>query len=179
VTRPSEENPQGNGTETIGKNMMVIAWIFAIVLLTLFFGIWEDKQLNPNQSPNSLRAEDAIEVTLKRNRYGHYLVSGSVNQQEALFILDTGATVVAVPGELQQKLGLISGNVHYSNTANGTAKAYATTIKQLTIGDIKLQNVRASIIPNMQGQEILLGMSVLKQLEFTQKGDQLTLRQLN
>jgi aspartyl protease family protein len=40
-----------------------------------------------------------------------------------------------------------------------------------------LQQVRASINPNMQGNEVLLGMSFLKHLEFTQRGDSLTLRQ--
>jgi len=47
----------------------------------------------------------------------------------------------------------------------------------LQIGDIVLDNVKASIIPTMQGEEILLGMSALKQVEFRQKGDFLTLIQ--
>jgi len=179
-----EENNQPNrsnsdSSQTIGKKMMIIAWVFALALLTWMFSSMENKQINPNNSPSSYYSQDAIEVSLKRNRYGHYLVSGEVNQQEALFILDTGATVVAVPGELQTELGLTRGRQHYSNTANGTTKAYSTTIKQLDIGDITLYNVNASIIPNMQGREILLGMSALKQLEFSQKGNQLTLRQLN
>jgi aspartyl protease family protein len=177
MSTPQEPN-QNDSSQVIGKNMMIIAWIFAIALLTYFFGMFEDKQLNPNDSPSSYRSQNAIEVTLDRNKYGHYMVSGSVNQREVLFMLDTGATVVAVPGELQQELGLISGNMHYSHTANGKAKAYDTIIRSLEIGDIMLRDVRASIIPNMQGREILLGMSVLKQLEFTQKGKQLTLRQI-
>lgn len=173
-----EQNRLPDNNQTVGKYMMAIAWIIAIVLLTWIFGVWEEKRVNPNSSPSSYQTQNAIEVTLQRNRYGHYLVSGSVNHREVLFILDTGATLVAVPGELQAELGLIAGRVHYSHTANGTTKAYATTIEHLAIGDIILHNVRASIIPNMQGKEILLGMSVLKQLEFSQKGDQLTLRQL-
>lgn len=163
----------------IGKNMMLIAWILALTLLTWSFGVWEEKKVNPNNSPTSYHSEAMSEVVLLRNRQGHYLVTGSVNDNKATFLLDTGATLVAVPGELQIELGLITGDVHYSHTANGTAKAYSTVIKQLTIGDINLQDVKASVIPSMQGKEILLGMSALKQLEFTQKGQQLTLRQLN
>ena len=173
-----EEESNTDRSHSMGKKMMVIAWIFAIILLTFLFGLWEEKQLYPNSSPNSSRSDSSIEVKLKRNRYGHYLVSGSVNREEALFLLDTGATLVAVPGELQQKYNLVRGRSHYSNTANGTTKAYATIIETLTIGDIHLTNVKASIIPNMKGDEILLGMSALKQLEFTQKGNQLTLRQM-
>lgn len=178
MTASPQNSPEDN-QQKLGKSMMIIAWIIAIVLLTWIFGAWEEKQFNPNASPDSLRLENETSVTLQRNRYGHYLVSGQVNQKNALFLLDTGATLVAVPGELQQRLGLIAGTAHMTNTANGTTKAYATTIDTLEIGDIVLTNVKASIVPNMRGEEILLGMSVLKQLEFSQKGSQLTLRQVH
>jgi len=45
------------------------------------------------------------------------------------------------------------------------------------MGSIKLVNVRASINPYVTGDDVLLGMSFLKYLEFTQKGTQLTIRQ--
>ena len=179
----SEKNPgpktNSSDTQVIGKKMMMIAWLIAIGLATWLFGNWEEKQYNPNQSPQSYRNQNSVEVVLERNRAGHYLANGSVNGQQALFLLDTGATLVAIPGQLQKTYGLLSGQMHYTQTANGTAKAYATVIDSLTLGGITLTNVRASIVPNMQGNEILLGMSALKQLEFTQKGRQLTLRQRN
>jgi len=63
------------------------------------------------------------------------------------------------------------------STANGNAEVRATKIDKLMLGTIQLQNVQASITPGMTGDEILLGMSVLKQLDFTQSGKTLTLRQ--
>jgi aspartyl protease family protein len=175
---PEDQNkPVDPATQKMGKNMMMIAWVIALVLLTYVFGAWEDKQTNPNQSPTSHVAKGVTEVSLLRNRYGHYVTNGSINQQPVTFLVDTGATTVAVPGGLQQSLGLISGSAHYTQTANGTTKAYSTTIYSLRIGDIQLFNVRASIVPNMEGEEILLGMSVLKQIEFSQKGNELLLRQ--
>ncbi len=161
----------------VGKNMMIMVWVIAMGLLTWFFGNWQDSQINPNQAPVSSIAGGVTQVTLMRNRQGHYVTSGSINHKAVTFLVDTGATTVAIPGGLQQTLGLNAGSMHRSITANGTAKAYATVIEQLAIGDIELFNVRASILPNMPGKRILLGMSVLKQIEFTQKGDQLTLRQ--
>ena len=62
-------------------------------------------------------------------------------------------------------------------TANGPVTVYDTIINQLTIGDIVLYNVPASINTGMQGTGILLGMSALSQVEFVQSGDYLTLRQ--
>jgi aspartyl protease family protein len=53
-----------------------------------------------------------------------------------------------------------------------------TNIQRLSIGDIQLDNVRANLNPGFKANEILLGMSALKQLEFTQKGEWLVLRNL-
>ena len=175
---PENNHPQDDpSTEKMGKNMMIIAWVIALFSLTWIFGVWEEKQFNPNTSPQSQNAEGATQVTLIRNRYGHYVASGSINQRTVTFLVDTGATDVAVPGELQQELGLLRGRSHYVHTANGTTEAYSTVLDSLQIGEITLRDVPASIVPNMQGSEILLGMSVLKQVEFTQKGNELTLRQ--
>ncbi|MBV1908969.1 MAG: retroviral-like aspartic protease family protein, partial [Kangiellaceae bacterium] len=50
-------------------------------------------------------------------------------------------------------------------------------VDSIQIGDIRLNQVNAVIVPNMEGEEILLGMAALKQLEFRQKGRRLTLIQ--
>ena len=93
-----------------------------------------------------------------------------------LFLLDTGATDVAVPGALAQELGLEAGAPVSVNTANGRSTGYRTRLSELTLGDIRLQDVRALIVPGMDGDEVLLGMSALKQLEFTQRDGTLVLR---
>jgi aspartyl protease family protein len=92
-------------------------------------------------------------------------------------MLDTGATNVAVPEALAQKIGLRRGPSQQILTANGIATAYATEIQSLHIGSIELNNVKASVTPSMQGESILLGMSALKRIDFSQSGDLLTLTQ--
>jgi aspartyl protease family protein len=84
---------------------------------------------------------------------------------------------VAIPAHLAKTLDLEKGHRHQVMTANGVTYAFNTQVNRLTIGDIILQDIRASINPSMTGNEILLGMSALKEIEFTQKGDQLILRQ--
>lgn len=164
-------------TEGMGKAMTMIAWIIAIALLTYFFAGVEERQVNPNQSPSSERQDNVIKVELKRNRYGHYITNGEVDDKAVVFLLDTGATNVAIPGALENYLNLQRGPQHLVNTANGTAVAYETKIDSIRIGEITLFNVKASINPSMEGEEILLGMSALKQIEFRQKGNHLTLIQ--
>ena len=162
----------------MGQGMMVVAFLLALGLLTMFFADIQESQYNPNHAPTSAAAGNAVEVSLLRNRQGHYVVSGAINQQPAEFLLDTGATDVVIPADLAGQLGLSRGYAAKAITANGTVTVYETSIDHLSIGGIELRNVRASINPGMRGQSILLGMSALKHIEFVQRGDQLTLRQL-
>lgn len=160
----------------IGKSF---AFIFWGLLLVFFYFFFEDKlieQVNPNQTPESYSMGNQQLTVLKRNRYGHYVTSGQINNQNVIFMLDTGATTVAVPNAVAQRLNLPQGKAIRVNTANGVATAYQTQIQKLTLGEIELYDVRASIVPGMQGEQILLGMSVLKQVEFSQIGDELTLK---
>ncbi len=92
-------------------------------------------------------------------------------------MVDTGATTVAVPGSLQTRLGLQRGVPLEVKTANGTVRAFFTRLDTVRLGTIELRDVRATINPSLEGHEVLLGMSFLKQLEFTQRGDSLILSQ--
>jgi len=171
-----EPSPPAN-VEGMGKSMMIIAWIIAIGLAAWFFAGVEERQYNPNAFPSSSRSQQVVKVELLRNKYGHYVTNGKIDGKEVVFLLDTGATDIAIPGALEKYLHLTRGRSFQVNTANGYATAYATEIDYIQIGDIVLQNVRASINPSMQGEDILLGMSALKKVEFRQKGDKLTLIQ--
>lgn len=161
----------------IGRGMLAAFWVLLLVVLVFAFGSWEKDQYNPNRSIEGTSSTSARILELERNAYGHYLVTGEINQHRAVFILDTGATDVAVPEGVARTLGLKRGTAHQVRTANGIATAFRTNIPILKIGTITLSNVRASITPGMQGQEILLGMSALKQLDFSQSGNILTLTQ--
>ena len=164
--------------QKLGKGMITFAWIFALGVLTLFFNMLVDKQHNPNADLNTELAEDGRRtVTLKRNRSGHYVASGKINGQKVHFLLDTGATTVSVPESISGKLGLERGGEMNTVTANGTVVTYSTRINKITLGSIELHDVRASINPHSGGDEVLLGMSFLKHLEFTQRGNILILKQ--
>lgn len=167
---------QQDDTKKIGKVMIWLAWIIGLLLMMWFFQTKLDADYNPNQNPeNRISASGSKQVVLERNRYGHYVTAGTINRENALFMLDTGATSVSVPMEIADRYGLQRQGSHMVQTANGTVRVYATVIDELSIGDINLYNVRANINPGMTGQEILLGMSALKQLEFSQKGKYLHL----
>lgn len=173
----SSHHPDNN-THGMGKMMYLIGIILALVLLTWLFAGVEESIINPNQQLETYYDGDGgREVVLQRNRYGHYVLDGKINGQTVTFLLDTGATDVSIPGNLADRLGLKRGRSQQYRTANGTIIGYQTRIDSLKLGEIELRDVRASINPQERGSELLLGMSVLKNIDFSQRGDTLTLRQ--
>jgi len=171
-----QDNENHHSTRRIGKGMAVAAWLLVLGLLTLFFNNWLDGQRNPNRQVRSMTATGGVrEVVLQRNRYGHYVADAALNGRTVEVLLDTGATVVSVPERLARALDLRRGPAIPVETANGTITTYATRIKRIQLGGIVVHDVTAAINP--RSDDVLLGMSLLKQLEFTQRGDTLTLRQ--
>lgn len=170
---PPDSDPQ---QRRLGCGMIAAAWLLGLGLLYVFFADQLDRQYNPNRNLELRVARDAPELVLRRNRMGHYVAPGAINGQPVTFLLDTGATVVSVPAHLGPALGLVPGARQRVMTANGEVIARATRIEELGLGPFRMRGVRAHLNPGMGGDQVLLGMSVLRQLEFTQRGDTLTLR---
>lgn len=159
--------------------MTALAWASLMVFLGFYFDDMLSKQHNPNQSLETQYSEDRVrEVALQRNTYGHYVTSGRVNGQPVVFMLDTGATGVAIPDHIARKLNIQRGRPFQVRTANGIATAYSARLDSVSVGDIELNNVSAGISPGFKGDEILLGMSFLQHIEFTQRGNTLILKQI-
>ena len=126
---------------------------------------------HPNDIIQQMLFENSIESTgkgiiISADRRGHYSGAGMINQHKMEFMIDTGATSVAVPGELAKRAGLIFGMPVVSNTAAGNVRAYQTTIPTLTIGSITLKNTHALILEKLD--QVLIGMTVLKKFKVTQ-----------
>lgn len=162
----------------LGAAMYVFASVLAIGLLTALFDDAIEQQRNPNEAPHSTTTDDGqVTIVLARNRSGHYVFNGFVNGLPVEFLLDTGATDVSVPAAVANRLGLPRGAPLRALTANGVTTAFATMIESLAVGELEERNIRASIVPNLPGEQILLGMSFLKRLDFSQRGDTLILSQ--
>ena len=125
--------------------------------------------------PKVLDSANQYITLLQSDRQGHYLFSGYINDQPVTFLLDTGATSVAIPEHLADYLRLSKGQRYLTSTANGRATAYMTLLKQVRVGSIEQTDVEGAILPGMKSNEILLGMSFLKNLEITQKNGEVKL----
>lgn len=171
--------PDSDNTQRTGRYMLIVAWVGGMALLTLLFQDVLETRINPNTNPVIQQAVDGRQqVVLDRNAQGHYVATGRINGLPVTFLLDTGATDVAIPEDLAERLRLerLSGGV--SQTANGPVAVWQTMLDSVTLGSLSLTEVRASILPSMRGSnKVLLGMSFLKQVEFSQRGGQLVLQQ--
>jgi len=165
---------------SMGKGMIIGAWVLLLALLTTLFQGLLLEQHNPNRNPTGdIGASGVREVVLRRNGQGHYVADGSINGYPVVFLVDTGATDVAISEALANRLGLEKTGGAFSRTANGVVAVWQSVLTHVSLGVIRMEKVRASVLPDMRpANHVLLGMSFLEQLELVQKDGNLTLRQL-
>ena len=151
--------------------MLIIGWLVAIGLLALLF----HKKLYAPRTPEFNQLSNGVKITLYREHDSHFRISGLLNGHPVTFLIDTGATTIAIPASIAQAAGLPLEQEVVTHTANGNAVGYATRIDHLTVGPVPFSNIRAIIIPNMSSDELLLGMSILKKFVMKQTREKLIL----
>jgi aspartyl protease family protein len=115
-------------------------------------------------------------VTLAADPRGHFVADGAINGSPVRFLVDTGASTVALPASEAVRLGIDyrKGRRGFSSTAAGVVPIYVLTLDTVKLGSIELTGVEAAIIE--QGLEIaLLGMSFLNRVEMKRDGHVMTL----
>ena len=116
------------------------------------------------------------QATLAADARGHFFSEGAVNGRPVRFLVDTGATAIALPARDAERIGLDyrKGLPGMTQTANGPAMVYRVTLDRVRLGGIELRMVEAVVIE--QGLDIaLLGMSFLNRLEMKREGQTMTL----
>ena len=125
---------------------------------------------------SSAGASDRQSVTLAAGAGGHFAAEGLVNGGSVRFVIDTGATMVTLPGSDAVRLGIDyrKGQVGTTQTAAGPTTAYRVRLDSVRVGGIELSNIDGLVIE--QGLPIaLLGMSFLNRVEMKQEGGRLTM----
>ena len=115
-------------------------------------------------------------VTLAADPRGHFVSQGSINGNPVRFLVDTGATTVALPAAEAQRLGIDyrKGERGYTNTAGGVVPIYRVRFDSVKLGAIELVGVDGIVIE--QGLDIaLLGMTFLNRVEMQRDGQTMVL----
>jgi aspartyl protease family protein len=125
----------------------------------------------------STGASDARQsVTLAADTRGHFITEGAINGRPVRFVVDTGATVVALPASDAVRLGIDyrKGPLALTRTAGGVVPVYKVRFDNVRLGAIEIAGVDGVVIE--QGLDIaLLGMSFLNRVEMKNEGQLMTL----
>jgi aspartyl protease family protein len=121
-------------------------------------------------------ASDRQVATLGADARGHFIAEGSINGASVRFLVDTGATSVALPAADAKRLGIdyTRGERLVSQTAAGPTTAWAVRLESVRVGEIELKGIEGVVIE--QGLEIaLLGMTFLNRTEMKRDGQNMVL----
>jgi aspartyl protease family protein len=117
------------------------------------------------------------EIVLTAGPGGHFLTAGAINGRAANFMVDTGATSVAIGQADADRMGLDYRNSPrrgLAETANGRVPAYGITLTSVRVGDVEVANVEAVVLPAAM-PHILLGNSFLTRFQMKRENDVLRL----
>ncbi len=117
-------------------------------------------------------ASSSQSATLTADSRGHFVVDGQINGGPVRFLVDTGATTIALSSGDATRLGIDyrKGLPGMMGTANGMATAYALKLDTVRVGDIVLNNVDAAVLEGNPMPFALLGMSFLNRMEMKREG---------
>jgi len=122
---------------------------------------------SPSAGPGGGRA-----IVLPVGPGGHFMASGSINGRNVRFMVDTGATTVAMGAAEADRIGLDyrGGQQARMQTAGGTVTGHVLTLSAVTVGDVTLANVQAVVMPAPM-PFVLLGNSFLSRFQMRRDND--------
>ena len=125
---------------------------------------------------NRIAPSGPASVTLSADSRGHFIASCQINDGAVRMVVDTGATLIALPASDALRLGIDykRGQPTMVSTANGMAPAYRVMLNTVKVGDIRLDQVEALVQENGL-PFILLGMSFLNRTDMRRDGDRMVL----
>jgi aspartyl protease family protein len=137
-----------------------------------------ERTLNKQITSNFSAPAEKSEVRIERGINGHYNTPGHINGRLVNFMVDTGATAIAMNHAEADRLGISwrQGMRTIAGTAGGDTPSYMVTLDTVTVGGVTLHNVQAAVIVADTDNDILLGMTFLERTEMREENNALVLR---
>lgn len=125
------------------------------------------------------QAAAARPVRITPSATGMYATNGTINGRSVSFLVDTGATVIAMNRNEARRLSLnfrVDGTRGQATTASGVVDTYNVRLRKVRVGQIELRDVAATVVDGDFPAEILLGNSFLNRVDMRREGRILELR---
>jgi aspartyl protease family protein len=115
-------------------------------------------------------------IVLPADSRGHFMTQGAINGRPVTFMLDTGATAIALSADDAQRIGLdySKGQRVLMNTANGTTTGYRLRLQSVRVGDVEVYDIDA-IVSQQAMPFVLLGNSFINRFSMRRDADQMVL----
>lgn len=150
---------------------MALFWLVALGVMYVAM----DRYLQPTAAV--LLSDGGLQ--LQRQRDGHFYADGSINGQPVRFLVDTGASSIAVTDVLAQRAGLEGGQIVQFQTANGPRMGRLVRAQNIRVGPLQVRNLTVGTgYTGRTEQDALLGQNFLRQFHVSIQGDVLELRPL-
>jgi aspartyl protease family protein len=142
------------------------------------FGVAATAERAPAPTPRNTQANTLI---VPGDRSGHFRVNATIGARSLEFLVDTGASIIALTRGDADRLGLHPEPRDFKvriQTANGTIQAAQVRLAAVTVGSLTVHDVTAVVMPDGALAQNLLGMSFLSRLKrFEFRSGQLVLEQ--
>jgi aspartyl protease family protein len=143
-------------------------------------GVERELKLDERIDANFARGVAPRRALLAPASDGHYYVDGTINGTTLRFVIDTGASAVAINRHDAKRIGLlyrVDGAPMLVETASGPARAYRVSLRSVKALAIELSGVEGVVIDGDYPSTALLGQSFLNRLDMTREGALLELRE--
>ncbi len=166
-----DNNNTESNSRQLGAAFLVVGWIAFIALISMLI----HHIYFSTQKPTISETDAGKQITIFSDYDSHFRIKGEINGIAVTFLIDTGATSVAIPKDIADKANLERRATIQAETAAGTTTGYFTRIDDLSFGDVNLHNISAVVIPEFDSDQVLLGMNVLGKFSIKQTRDKLIL----
>ena len=134
----------------------------------------------PARADTRSTVETGHRVTIAQSANGHFQTEAAIDGRRVDFMVDTGASMIALRERDANKLGIFPVPADYTatvSTANGSVKAARVSLKRVEVGNVSVRDVPALVLPDAALGQNLLGMSFLSRVNWSQKSGKLVLEQ--
>ncbi|MDE3738147.1 TIGR02281 family clan AA aspartic protease [Pseudomonas resinovorans] len=132
----------------------------------------EYNQAGSSAAPGTPAAPQKAQLSVARGNNGHYQVAGSIEGHPVQFLVDTGATSVAMNENQARRLGIdyrVKGLPMKASTAGGTVNAWQVKFDSIKVGSLEVLGVEGAVIEGEAPVEVLLGMSFLNRVRWREE----------
>jgi aspartyl protease family protein len=148
-------------------------FLVAGAILFVLFDRYGPYQSGRGYRPRPIETVSAAGVVLDRTFDGHFYLNGRINGSDVVFLVDTGASTVAIGEALAKRLDLGACRSRRYETASGPVQGCEASADQVEVAGLRLGGVPVAVLPG--ADVVLLGMNVLRHFRIEQQGRQMWL----